>query len=151
MFVRVANNLIKCKSALLEKYDAMLDKMFCTDELVAERERLLVELNLAADRVNECIARNARVALNQVEYQQEYDRLVEQFEGIQARLDEIEREITETTVDRETIERFLRELSSMDVFGEFDESAWFALVDHMTVYSKEDVRVTFKDGSEIKA
>ena len=140
MFVRVANNLIKCKSALLEKYDAMLDKMFCTDELVAERERLLVELNLAADRVNECIARNARVALNQVEYQQEYDRLVEQFEGIQARLDEIEREITETTVDRET-----------DVFGEFDESAWFALVDHMTVYSKEDVRVTFKDGSEIKA
>ena len=44
-----------------------------------------------------------------------------------------------------------RELSNMHMFEEFDESAWFALVDHMTAYSKEDVRVIFKDGSEIKA
>ena len=97
------------------------------------------------------ILTNARVALNQAEYQQEYDRLAQQFEGIQARLDAVEREITETTVDRETIERFLRELSNMHMFEKFDESAWFALVGHMTVYSKEDVRVIFKDGSAIKA
>ena len=69
------------------------------------------------------ILTNARVALNQAEYQQEYDRLAQQFEGIQARLDAVEREITETTVDRETIERFLRELSNMHMFEKFDESA----------------------------
>lgn len=28
---------------------------------------------------------------------------------------------------------------------------WCSLVDFITVYSKEDIRVTFKDGTEIKA
>ncbi|MCC8082176.1 MAG: hypothetical protein LIO80_09265 [Lachnospiraceae bacterium] len=31
----------------------------------------------------------------------------------------------------------------------FDETAFHSLVDYITVYSSEDVRVTFKDGTEI--
>ena len=30
-----------------------------------------------------------------------------------------------------------------------DESLWGTLVDFMTVYSKDDISVTFKDGTEI--
>lgn len=33
----------------------------------------------------------------------------------------------------------------------FDEGAWHPLVDYVTVYSKDDVRFTFKNGIEIKA
>ena len=33
---------------------------------------------------------------------------------------------------------------------EFDEGLWGTLVDFMTVYSKGDISVTFKDGTEIK-
>ena len=33
----------------------------------------------------------------------------------------------------------------------FDEGAWYALVDHATVYGRDDVRFTFKNGMEIKA
>ncbi len=32
---------------------------------------------------------------------------------------------------------------------EFDEGLWGTLVDFMTVYSKDDISVTFKDGTEI--
>ena len=32
----------------------------------------------------------------------------------------------------------------------FDEGAWYALCDYITVYSKDDVRVTFQNGTEIK-
>ena len=32
-----------------------------------------------------------------------------------------------------------------------DEAAWYAMVDFMTVYGKDDVRFTFKNGMEIKA
>lgn len=32
----------------------------------------------------------------------------------------------------------------------FDEAAWYAMVDFMTVYGKDDVRFTFKNGMEIK-
>ena len=33
---------------------------------------------------------------------------------------------------------------------EFDPSLWGSLLDHATVCSKEDMRYTFKDGTEIK-
>lgn len=31
----------------------------------------------------------------------------------------------------------------------FDEGAWYAMVDFVTVYGKEDVRFAFKSGMEI--
>ena len=34
---------------------------------------------------------------------------------------------------------------------EFDPMLWVSLVDFVTVYSKDDVQVTFKDGTEIQA
>ena len=46
---------------------------------------------------------------------------------------------------------FLAELERQDgVSTEFDENLWYSLVDFVTVFNKEDVRFTFKDGTEIK-
>lgn len=46
---------------------------------------------------------------------------------------------------------FLAELKKQDdVVTEFDESLWYSMVDYVTVFNKEDVRFTFKDGTEIK-
>jgi len=33
----------------------------------------------------------------------------------------------------------------------FDPALWCGLVDHVTVYARDDVRFTFKDGQEIRA
>jgi hypothetical protein len=35
--------------------------------------------------------------------------------------------------------------------ADFDDQLWFSLVDFATVFSSEDVRFTYKDGTEIKA
>ena len=34
---------------------------------------------------------------------------------------------------------------------EFRETDWLAMVDYITIHSKKDIRMTFKDGTEIKA
>ncbi len=34
---------------------------------------------------------------------------------------------------------------------EFRETDWLAMVDYIIVHNKDDIRVTFKDGTEIKA
>ena len=47
--------------------------------------------------------------------------------------------------------RYLRQLRERDLLTEFREEDWMTMVDHMVVYSKDDIRVIFKDGSEIKA
>ena len=31
----------------------------------------------------------------------------------------------------------------------FRDEDWLSMADHMSVYSKDDIRVTFKDGSEV--
>jgi len=99
--------------------------------------------------MKKCIAENARVAQNQDEYNKRYDSLAKRFEAARLRLSEVENAILEKQTHREMTEQFLAELSNHDVVTEFDEGLWLSLVDFVTVYSKEDIRVTFKNGMEI--
>ena len=46
---------------------------------------------------------------------------------------------------------FLDTLTKADLMERFDSALWCGLVDFVTVYAKDDVRFTFKDGREIKA
>ena len=57
--------------------------------------------------VQQCVNENARIALDQEEYQKRYDGLAEWFDGVKARLDEITHTITERQAKRQKIEMFL--------------------------------------------
>ena len=47
------------------------------------------------------------------------------------------------------MENFMETLQSLPEQVEiFDEGAWYALRDYITVYSKDDVRVTFQNGNQ---
>lgn len=37
-----------------------------------------------------------------------------------------------------------------ELVTEFDEDLWYNLIEYVTVFNKEDVRFTFKDGTDIK-
>ena len=105
---------------------------------------------MVAGLIQQCIDENAHVALDQIEYQARYDGLADRFDQTKARLDEVGNAITEKQAKKEQIERFLVELERQDgVATEFDENLWYSLVDFVTVFNKEDVRFTFKDGTEI--
>lgn len=52
--------------------------------------------------------------------------------------------------EAERLDAFAKALESQSKrLAEFDEGLWGTLVDFMTVYSKDDISVTFKDGTEI--
>ena len=45
----------------------------------------------------------------------------------------------------------MEELKRMpEMVDSFDEGAWYALVDYVTVCGKDDVRFIFKNGAEIR-
>lgn len=47
--------------------------------------------------------------------------------------------------------QFIGGLQRLDGFcKDFDEELWVALLDHATVYAKDDIRFTFKAGNEVK-
>ena len=150
MFVAAANKLIGKKAAILSLLRASLDIAFDTSALEAETEKLQEELMVASDLIQKCIYENAHVALDQREYQKRYDSLTARFDIAKARLEEIET-IADKKSRRAAIEAFMDTLAQADLMDKFDPVLWCGLVDHVTVYSKDDVLFTFKNGQEIRA
>ncbi len=109
------------------------------------------EINIAAELIEECIKENAHVALDQDEYQKRYDALVARFDKAKARHTDVTDLIAERMARKHQIETYLKNLRSREPLTEFRETDWLAMVDYITVHSKKDIRVTFKDGTEIKA
>ena len=151
LFLKAVNAIFAEKDGVREDYDSIKDTLFGTSELEAERLRLQEEMNVAAELIGQCVAENARVAFDQTEYQKKYDGLAERFNGAKARLEKVGSAITERQTKREKIGRFVSCLEQMDgPLTEFNEDDWYSLVDYATVYSREDIRFTFKNGMEIK-
>ncbi len=104
-----------------------------------------------AELIQQCIKENARIALDQKEYQKRYDGLAKRLDNAQVRLDEVSQTITEKQVHREKIETFLAGLQKQkELVTGFDEDLWYSLIEYVTVFDKEDVRFTFKDRMEVK-
>ena len=58
--------------------------------------------------------------------------------------------IAKTKAQRQMMENFMETLRFLPEQVEiFDEGTWYALCDYITVYGKDDIRVTFRNGTEI--
>ena len=101
--------------------------------------------------MHQCINENAHVALDQAGYQKRYDGLTECFDKAKERLEAITGETSDKRVRQATIEAFIDELKRLGGVAEFQPALWYSLTDFTTVYRKGDVRVTFKNGTEVKA
>lgn len=76
--------------------------------------------------------------------------MTERYDKAKARLKEVKEVISDKEMRQATIEAFLDEIKRLDSAAEFQPALWYGLADFMTVYSKDDVRVRFKDGTEIR-
>ena len=107
LFVKAVNILLAEKDEIIENFNAIKDTLFDLRPLETERSQLQEELNVVAGLVQQCIKENARIALDQKEYQKRYDGLAKRLDSVQGRLDEVSQTITEKQAHREKIELFL--------------------------------------------
>ena len=150
LFIKALNILAKERDLIIAGFEEIRDTAFSTEALEAEAEVLTSEVNTVAELIQKCIDENARVAQNQSEYQKRYDALVQRFETAKAKLDEAQTAISKTKAQRQMMENFMETLRSLPEQVEiFDEGTWYALCDYITVYGKDDIRVTFQNGTEI--
>lgn len=151
IFVRAANMVITEKDEICSTYEQMMAPLLSTAELEKEQAELETEISVTAELIEDCIKENAHVALDQADYQQRYDALAARFDKAKSRLTEISDMIVERLARKHQVEMYLQELRERDLITEFHDADWLSMVDYMTVYSKKDIRVKFKDGTEIKA
>ena len=151
-FLSAVNKLLETKAEVIANGKEMLPLLFKTDELEAERDRLMDEAQVVADAVQQNIAENARTALDQSAYQKRYDDLADRYDKLKARIDELSEKIEETQSRKAGYEDFLKAFENTpDSLTEFSLDAFNGLVDHLTVYAKDDIRFTFRNGQEIRA
>lgn len=151
-FISAVNQLLAQKDAIIASLTGGLTLAFDLAPLQTQEAALIEEVQRLADAVEKCIYENAHVALDQTEYQKRYDGLVHRYDEAKAKLDAITEQISDKKARRATIEEFLKVLQEQDgLVTDFQTNLWCGLVDFMTVYSADDVRITFRNGMEIKA
>lgn len=151
LFVTAVNKLISQKDTIITQFDLALRTAFDTSALARERDDLQAELLVASELMQNSIYENAHVALDQEEYQKRYDGLTARFDKAKARLEMVEAAIKDKQSRQATIEAYLETLKTQDTLVEkFEPALWCGLLDFVTVYSKDDVWFTFKDGTEIR-
>lgn len=152
LFVSSVNQLIAEKDEITANLGIVRETLCDNSRLEDEERTLRDDMEVLVGMVQDCVAENAHVALDQEEYQKRYDGLVERYNKAKARLDEVSAAISNNKARSETIRHFIRTLEKQDgVITEFDNALWGSLVDYITVFGKDDIRFTFKDGTEIQA
>lgn len=101
--------------------------------------------------VKRIVAENKAEAMDQEEYQRRRNELVARYEAARDGYEKASGEISDRQGKRKTYMRFIGGLQRLDGFcREFDEELWTSLLDHATIYTKDDIRFTFKVGDEVK-
>jgi len=151
-FVSALNKLLDCKDEVIANLEAMSDMLFSTKELEKESQRLQGELELVDELIQRAIEENARVAQDQQAYKRHFDELIEKQENLKNQLDDIDGQISSRVSRCAAMRQFISTLKKQEgLASEFDPTLWGILLDHVTIHSKDDVRFTFKDGTEIRA
>ena len=105
----------------------------------------------ATDLLTQAVLRNASVALDQAEHQQEMAALSARYQELQDRNTALKVEIMEKDNRRKRTDSFIRELSSLPQHaGKFDPVAFRILVERITVYDDRRAVVRFNGGTEIE-
>lgn len=151
LFIKALNILGEERNLIIAGFEEIKDTAFATEGLESEAEVLTSEVNTVAELIQRCIDENARVAQDQTEYEKRYDALVQRFDAARTKLDGTQAAITKRQAQRQMMENFIEVLRSLpEQVDIFDEGTWYAMCDHITVYSKNDIRVTFQNGMEIR-
>ena len=152
LFTSALNKLIECRDEIITGMMETADELYATDALEAEEHRLLDEMNVRAEMMQKAIYENARVALDQKEYQKKFDELSSRYAAVKAEHDEVVNRISNMLSARKAAQQFISTLRKLDTpVAEFSPDLWGTLLDHATVYADDDIRFTFRNGAEIRA
>lgn len=149
-FVKEVNELISEKDEILSNAKEMMELVCNTEALERERRDCVSEMDIITAQAQAAIAENARSSMDQSEYEERYSGLLKRHKEVEIKYDRVMEQIETKNAKRELFNGFIRTLEKQKILmQEFDEGLWSSLVDHVTVFSKEEVKFSFKGGMEI--
>jgi ABC-type phosphate transport system auxiliary subunit len=118
-------------------------------EIDADLEKAQTERNILEELLRRLIEQNAREPMDQEEYNARYSSLDERYRQQTERYDQLETEKQRRLRLRDDLKQFIDTLKYSDIVTDFSPDAWYALAECITVNAKDDIRVTFRNGTTI--
>ena len=146
IFIEAVNSLIDNHEEVAANLREGMKLVSDCTALEQERDRMKEETVLLAGMVENIILENAQTAADQTEYRKKYDALSKRYETAKSRYEELEQQISEFQARVREMERFISSISKQKPLTEFDEALWGGLLESITVYSTENIRIKFRDG-----
>lgn len=148
-FVRSLNEKLEHRDEVLENLKEIRNLISGGERTLQQQTALWEESRLLEEQIQALIMQNARIAMDQEQYQKEFDELVERHSRVKQEYEE-QAIAAEQDVGRVAqIDYFISTLEELNApVTEFDEQLWISMVDHVVVHSKEDIRVVYRDGIE---
>ena len=145
-FVSVMQRMLQEKTEILAACRAVLEVALDTAELDRAAKRLEEQVQGIAERVRKLVEENARVQMNQEEYQQEYNALADAYENASEKLRKIAAQKQDKADRRRKIEVFLRMLEQQEECLGFNPFTFVALVDKVVVGKDRKLEFCFRNG-----
>ena len=145
-FVSVLQKVINEKAAIFTVCREVLDEVLDTAELDKAATQVQDKLMVVAARVRKLVEENARVRMDQEEYQRKYDMLVAEHEKLSQQLQAIEDQKKDKVDRRRRIEVFLRMLEEQEECVAFDPYTFVALINKAVVKKNGKLVFCFRNG-----
>ena len=150
-FVAAFNELLTKRETLLDQCRLMQTALSDNSAIDARVADLQQEIDVIGELIRKCIAENSRTVQDQQEYTSRYNGLVERYERIQKRLDDLTGTRATNNATADAIGAFMFELSERETpIDEFNDKLWTSVIDHLTVYPDTRILFTFKGGINIE-
>lgn len=143
-FINAFNHMITNKNEIIANLRESIRVASDMTELEKQRDTAKTDMVLLADIIQNLIAENARVVQDQNEYRKKSQTAMERYEAAKEKYEGFEAQIAENHRRIRAMETFINNVNKLGLITEFDEELWGLLVENVTVYSKEDIRVEFK-------
>ncbi len=148
--VNVINRVLENKNEITSHFREVGDTLFDIDKARADLAKAQGELQVTETLLKDLIESNARISQDQDAYETRYQQLAATYETQEREAKKAEQQLLELEHKRYQVESFLKRLEQQDhLLTEFDPTLFYALVEHITVHAKDDIRVMFKNGMEI--
>ena len=144
-FVSVMQRVLREKEAITTACRETLEGID-TAELDAKVAQLENEANCIAERLRKLVEDNARVRIEQAEYQREYDALANEYDLINAQIQAIEDRNWDKGKRRRKLKIFLGFLEKMEVREAFEPYTFVTLVGKVVVGRDGRMQFCFRNG-----
>ncbi|MBE6097540.1 MAG: recombinase family protein [Schwartzia succinivorans] len=149
-FVTAFNKLVTEREEVIANARLVQKTLCATEKLERKKSALAEELAVVVKMAEGCIAENARISQNQVEYQKRYNGLVARYDAAKRRFDEVTEAIAQRSAKAERLAGFVKMLEGRgETLADFDEGLWGSMVECVTVCKDGGMTVVFRDGTTI--